>query len=516
VVVERWASREAPLQAVPAAFSAPFAVSGGLEMILLVRLELATVARGVGVARSARLVEVAVCVLAAIALSLGFVDLGAKSLWLDEAIGVERAANQDLLSALFGGHNMGLYTVLLHFWIRMFGDSETAARSLSVCFAALCVPAVFLVGRRLFDRRTGLIAAVVLVPNAFLLSWAQQARSYTLLILLVTLSSYFFLGELEQPSWTNRLLYVVSSALAVDAHYFGAFVVAAQLLTVLVLRRRGAFTEEWLGVGVAIALLCLPEVHNMLRRGAEPLSWISRPRAVSLYRVSLDLAGGSRLVLAILIAACLFAVVRAVVVSDPSRESFLATWLLLPILISFAASFVQPMFVSRYLAVSLPALVLLAARGLAKLPVPALAAIGVLAVVWASGGQVSVWYGTPGQEDWRNATRFVLASTRAADTVVIYPRAWVTPFEYYERRDEGVRPASVVTKLPDLQPRSRSRVWVVLRTRETARRQGLRMFHALNGYCLSAQRGFARIRVELYFRTLRFQRPHCPPPSPAA
>jgi mannosyltransferase len=467
-------------------------------MILLVRLELATVARGVGAARYARRVDVPVCALAAITLSLGFVHLGTKSLWLDEAIGVERATNQGVWAALFRGGNMGLYTFLLHFWIRVFGDSETASRSLSVCFAALCVPAVFLVGRRLFDSRTGLVAVVLLVPNAFFLAWAQQARSYTLLILLVTLSSYFFLGELEQPSWPNRLLYVVSSALAVDAHYFAAFVVVAQLLTVLVLRRRAAFTKKWLGVAVAIAVLCVPEADNALRRGAGPLSWISQPKAASLYHVFLDLAGSSRFVLAVLIAACLFAVARAVFVRDRWRETFLAAWLLLPILISFAVSFVQPMFISRYLSVSLPALVLLAARGLTKLPVPPLAVIAIVAVAWASGVQVSVWYGTQGQEDWRSATRFVIASTRPADTVVVSPQAYLTPFEYYERRDEGVRPVSLVTKLPHLQPGRDSRVWVVLRTSDTARRQGVQTFPALAGYCVSTQRRYARVRVELY------------------
>jgi hypothetical protein len=171
------------------------------------------------------------------------------------------------------------------------------------------------------------------------------------------------------------------------------------------------------------------------------------------------------------------------------------------------------MFVSRYLLVSQPALVLLGARGLTKVPVPALAAIAIAAVAGASGAQVSTWYGTQSLENWRSATRFVVASSHPADTVVVSPRSYVTPFEYYERRAARALSASLVTELPHLQPSRNPRVWVVLKTIDTGPRQGLTTFPALEGYCVSLQRVFTRVRVELYIRTARFQRPNCPPPN---
>src|SRR2546425_3307417 len=118
-----------------------------------------------------------------LAAGLGFLRLGAKSGWLDEAESVAHArlGVRSLLHVLDGGDpNMGLYYVLLHFWIRIFGESESAVRGLSVLFGVLAVPAIYLVGARLFGRAAGLVAALLLAVNAFFIQYAQEARSYSL------------------------------------------------------------------------------------------------------------------------------------------------------------------------------------------------------------------------------------------------------------------------------------------------------------------------------------------------
>jgi uncharacterized membrane protein len=123
---------------------------------------------------------------------------------------------------------------------------------LSVIFAALAVPIIYLLGSRLFGTAAGTVAALVLAANAFFVQYAQEARAYSLVVLLVTLSSYFFVAELEQPSVRTRVAYVLASALAVYAHYFTFFVLVAQLVTLLATRRRAAFTRGWMIAGAAI------------------------------------------------------------------------------------------------------------------------------------------------------------------------------------------------------------------------------------------------------------------------
>src|SRR6478609_5185376 len=142
--------------------------------------------------------------------------------------------------------NMGLYYVLLHSWTRVFGYSEAAVRSMTVALAGFAVPVMYLLGRRLFGRSAGIIAALLLAMAPFFVQYEQTARSYALVVLLMLLSSYFFVAELEKPSRATLVAYVLASALAVYAHYFAAFVLVVQAMTLIAVRRRGAVTVAWL------------------------------------------------------------------------------------------------------------------------------------------------------------------------------------------------------------------------------------------------------------------------------
>ena len=98
---------------------------------------------------------------------LRFHALAAKTLWFDEGVSVAiaRLDWHNFLRILWRREaNMSLYYLLLHPWL-YFGNSEAFVRGLSVVFALLTVPAIYFLGRRLFDSRAGLIAAALLSVN---------------------------------------------------------------------------------------------------------------------------------------------------------------------------------------------------------------------------------------------------------------------------------------------------------------------------------------------------------------
>jgi mannosyltransferase len=396
---------------------------------------------------------------------LGFYRLGTKSAWLDESVSISYA--RDNLGSLWhvvsgGDPNMGIYYAALRVWVAVFGESEVAARSLSVLFAMLAVPGLYLVGVRLFGRAAGLAAALLLAVNAFFIAYAQEARSYSLVMLLVVLSSYFFVVQLEQPSWWTWTGYVLASSAAVYAHYFAAYVLLAQLVTLVAARRRAAFARHWLTAVAAIVLVCAPEAVAAHHRGTDGIAWIPPPNAHGLVHVPLALAGGSRTVLALWFLAVCYAAVLAARAPERWRLGFVAAWFAVPVLVSFVVSFARPMFLDYYLIVSLPALVLLAAAGIARLPrVPAAALLLVLCSL--SGLRLADWYQSPAREDWRDAAQYVVANRQAGDVVAYYPSYASLPFEYYLRRAD-------VGALPTLDPSGRlvstrepRRIWIVLR-----------------------------------------------------
>ena len=78
-------------------------------------------------------------------------------------------------------------------WMRVFGTSEVAMRSLSLVAAAATMVPFHAVARRLLDRPAAWAAGAVLATSPFLLAYARDARTYALAVLLVVLAAWTFL-----------------------------------------------------------------------------------------------------------------------------------------------------------------------------------------------------------------------------------------------------------------------------------------------------------------------------------
>ena len=130
-------------------------------------------------------------------LALACARLGAKSLWLDEAVSAEYAGfglRSGIPHVLRYDPNSVLYYAGLSVWVKLFGDSEVAIRLPSALFFAITSIFIYLIGTRLFTRSSGLLAAALFTLNATAMSFAQMARGYALLACLVTIASWLFHG----------------------------------------------------------------------------------------------------------------------------------------------------------------------------------------------------------------------------------------------------------------------------------------------------------------------------------
>src|SRR6201998_1548575 len=133
------------------------------------------------------------CLIAAGAV-LRFLFLTKKSFWFDEGVSVQIARLDwyNFVRILWRREaNMSLYYLLLRRWVHL-RHSEFFIRSLSVLASLACIPAIYYLGRQLFDRRVGLIAATLLTFNAYAVRYAQEARAYSLFVFLTLLSSIYF------------------------------------------------------------------------------------------------------------------------------------------------------------------------------------------------------------------------------------------------------------------------------------------------------------------------------------
>ncbi|MDE6138418.1 MAG: glycosyltransferase family 39 protein, partial [Candidatus Gastranaerophilales bacterium] len=98
-----------------------------------------------------------------------------------------------------------LYFFLLHFWMKIFGDSEVAIRSLSVVFGILTVPVVYLVSSKITTKTNSLIVCLFSAVSPLLVLFSAEARMYSMVVLLVMLSLNF-LVDFEQKNDKKSLI----------------------------------------------------------------------------------------------------------------------------------------------------------------------------------------------------------------------------------------------------------------------------------------------------------------------
>jgi len=174
----------------------------------------------------------ALALILVVGLVLRLIQIGSDGLWLDEAYSVALANMSiiDMVRATAGDVHPPLYYFLLHYWVMAFGDSEIAVRLLSVVFGIAAIPVIYELGRLLFNREAGLVGALVLALSVFQIFYSQDARMYSLLVLLSLLSLYFFVLYLQRPCRLILVAYVLVTVLLLYTDVYGLFVVIVEPL----------------------------------------------------------------------------------------------------------------------------------------------------------------------------------------------------------------------------------------------------------------------------------------------
>ena len=382
-----------------------------------------------------------------IATFFSFLQIGQKSIWLDEAFSIFFAKLPwgDFWALLSAKElNQGLYYVLLKFWL-IFGDSEFAVRDLSALFSIASIPVLFALANRLFGVRAGLISVLLLSVNAFFVEYAQETRGYSLVFFLVVLSSYFFVRVTEDSSNKKMFCgYVSISALAVYAHFFGVLVLIAQTLSVPFLPSNKYRTRQLLLANLLIVALLIPIVIFIIFKGNGNMSLIPKPSGSHLMELFMDLsgdAGHNRYLTSFYLLPCivvsfhafttLFRTGRSI---DTWRYVFIIFWLVVPIGIVYGFSFIKSMFLNRFFIVSLPGLMLLSGVGIALIKDKYFYLVLLVFLIVMSTRSTLAEYYPREKQNSRDSTYYVVSHAQRGDGILFYRGYTIIQFEYYWRR----------------------------------------------------------------------------------
>lgn len=425
--------------------------------------------------RSALWAVVGVVLLGAL---LRFYRIGNQSLWIDEittlnSVNVGASLTwMQLLENIQGPLHSGIVWMVSQVTLR-----EEALRSISAVASVATIPVVFLLGRDLFDRRAGLLAALFFAVSPFSIWYAQEIRNYALLHAFAAVStlSVYRLVVCDGRAWAGHVVSTVAALycnlsaafLALGHNVFGsrrilrdrrfrrAWVVAYAVIVVLFVPSIWGVTQ-WVGVSdVSERVTFAPtSAEETLLRGettfvpaAVPYSLFAMsygfslgpslralhlepPSAAFLRHAPLVVPAGLAIAAALLLGLLRAARDRAVVGLILSVVGAVFGGAVLAAVLN-----VKP-FNVRYVSVVLPVLVVLVGAGVGALPRWPRAALACAILLFTA---VSLWshYHDPAywKEDVRAVTRYIEENERPGDIVVVPAVREV--FDFYFRGRAG-------------------------------------------------------------------------------
>jgi hypothetical protein len=385
---------------------------------------------------------------ATLASGLVLYDLGARSLWVDEATtwGVARQHGAALWQAVLqDGGNMSGFYMATHFVVELFGSSPLVLRFAPALAFVATVPCCYLLVRRLFDPAAAVLASLLFVASEPTVYWAQQARGYLPAVFFVVAAALALTVAVQERSRHAWIWFTVLGALACYMLLIAGLAVIALLISLVLVPRRQLELRRVLVATVGIGVLCIPLAAMALRRGGGQLDWIagtSYAFAKYLGRFALSAPNNNLVALAGLAAvvAGIVILVARLARHGRSLEAFapglLVSSALFPVAVMALVSWLgQPLLSDRYLLPDVSGLSILAGVGLSRLrPAP----VGwVLCAALASFRLVEVpsTYGIP-IETWSTATSYVLDHYPPGDCIAFFVADGFTAFDYYLLADD--------------------------------------------------------------------------------
>lgn len=324
-----------------------------------------------------------------------------------------------------------LYFLLLKGWCALFGTSELSLRFPSALLGTAAVVLIFLVGRELVSREVGGGSAILLALNPMHVAYSRDARFYPLFVVLVLINALLFVRVMSRSSRTGAILYAVSLALLVYAHLYAVFFLLFEAIWMARAWFKGQNIQGGV-VGLALGGLLLMPFGVVLgldfgSRVNEELSWLVQTRLSAPLRVYPRILGPPLFPVLLVLA--------GLALSEPSETVlFLLGWATIPVIAVYITSLLyRPLFHPKYLFSVLPALVILAAVGMAR--AKALdRRLFALAVCYIAiiGGPVQFRRTLAHHRTipWR-IIRATFDNRKLADEPILIQDAWVKSLAYY-------------------------------------------------------------------------------------
>lgn len=210
--------------------------------------------------------------------------LHSPSLWFDEGWSwhLARMPIPEMMRATAADRSPFLYYLLLHFWIRIAGESEWALRWPSLAFGVLAVALAVRLADRGWGRPAGAFAAFTMALSPFWLYYAQEARMYTMLAAEALAAWDAMEAAIRRPTPRRFVAWALLAAGTALTHYYGLLPVAAMAAGLgLAVQKDPAARRYWGWSLLGLALLVGPWLVFSRGRLAQPEAFVRPPTTAS-------------------------------------------------------------------------------------------------------------------------------------------------------------------------------------------------------------------------------------------
>ncbi|MBE0648981.1 MAG: glycosyltransferase family 39 protein [Bacteroidales bacterium] len=370
--------------------------------------------------------------------------LGARDITIDEPFTLfySQMPWRDIFHMLPGENNPPLHFLLMHAWIQLVGIEPFQARLLSLIFGACSAVLIYLIGTRSFSRTVGISAALLFTFSNFNTYIAQEARVYSLFVLLSLISVFLFLKLIKEFRSKTLILLIVTNILLIYAHFFAFWIIFIEYLFFLSFRDiHTRLIKPFAIMAGALVVAFLPYLTIFIERflSSSGGTWLEPPTISSLYNLLWKFCNQPvptvMVILVLLLGLGRYVFLRLKGNAIPDRPTqFLILWFLLPTLLTFVLSFFLPVFYEKYLVFIAPAIYILACKSVEFIVHKKSVRIGILLVLITGFAVTS----TPKPYYSRSVTSMVndlKVLRNPNDPIVIIPGYYDKTFLYHYDRE---------------------------------------------------------------------------------
>ena len=462
--------------------------------------------------------------------ALRLYNLSGESVWLDEVVSIEYAKLNipDQIRLIFedADNNPPLYYTILHYWIAWFGDSEFSSRLPSAIFGSLSILFIYMVGCALFDKKVGIISALVLAISEFNIQYSQEARAYSLMAMLTLISYYYFLRIMVSRRTIDSAAYVVPSLLLMYSHFYGLLIIVSQSIYCLTQFLRHDNIGElnfkrWFYIQLILGLLFVPGLAlwaiNYLN--VQSGFWLARPSIKDFVGFFYQFSSASFLLFLVFGLFSVFSLVNIDNITSKRqiRKIFdfpdvssgfagipnvdkiylLLIWLLTPIVLPFIISQIStPILTTRYLIGAAPAFYLLASKGISNTNNNKLILVIIGIIMIASFVNLRNYYNEIEKHQWREAVTYIESAADEGDVVMVFPSYDIKTGLYYLKRDD-LEIVELSCELLSELDEDKYNFWVVISRLVSTEKESL-TYELLEDYHLESLKEFHKLKLYHY------------------